>query len=340
MVDQLTSATVVVTVANAPYLAAAMALGDSVAKHCPGVRFIIGLIDRLPTEMDVEYETLSLEQLFPDGFQDLVLRSGVFGVAVAGKAAALQAVFGSFPDVELAIYVDSDSWATGDFVSVARRHSGNILLTPHSIETAPGFEVANRLLRYGQFNAGFIAVRRSDEANRFLEWWGRMIASECSSGVLVSSYVDQGYLDLVPLAFPSTQIIKDPGVNAGYWTPGFEQLCRRGGSWFLSDERIVSLFHFSGFSASEPDRLTKFLPRSIGAQSAELRELLGSYGTALSARSTSGQLKGWLQEEAERIAYQDRRALGLFSRAFRQIGVLLNRIGWKLILRHWARSRN
>ena len=90
-----------------------------------------------------------------------------------------------------------------------------IVISPHWREISP---VANTDYKYnfmhGLYNGGFFATRDADD---FLQWWTEMCAIECSAESSNGTYVDQKYLDVVPLYFDGVSIIRHSGCNVAGW---------------------------------------------------------------------------------------------------------------------------
>lgn len=69
--------------------------------------------------------------------------------------------------------------------------------------------------RHGLYNGGFFIVNKSGK--EILDWWSEMCSFKCTADELDSTYVDQKYLDVVPLYFDDVHIIKHKGCNVAAW---------------------------------------------------------------------------------------------------------------------------
>jgi hypothetical protein len=158
---------------------------------------------------------------------------------------ALKPAFLKFLQVkhERLIYCDCDLYFYNKYqflVDMLDEH--RIVLSPHWREIRP---VANTDYRYnflhGLYNGGFIAVR---DANDFLEWWREMCAIECTAESCNGTYVDQKYLDLVPLYFDDVGIIRHKGCNIAGWNRyGIERTATDHG--ILADGQEIVFIHYS-----------------------------------------------------------------------------------------------
>jgi hypothetical protein len=116
-------------------------------------------------------------------------------------------------DLDRLSYLDSDLYFFSDAAQVERECAGSsIALSPHRF----GPRSAHRR-KYGEFNAGWVSVDGSAEANRFVEWWRDRCLEWCSMLVEDSRFADQKYLDRVPVLFAGTYILSHPGMNLGPW---------------------------------------------------------------------------------------------------------------------------
>lgn len=69
--------------------------------------------------------------------------------------------------------------------------------------------------RHGLFNGGFFISNRSGV--NILDWWAECTANKCTANENDPTYVDQKYLDVVPIYFEDVHIIKHKGCNVAAW---------------------------------------------------------------------------------------------------------------------------
>ena len=85
----------VFTLCSTNYLAHAKTLGDSLRKTNPNYRFVIGLVDRVPAQLQSSfwqpYELIEVEELGIEGFAEMVQRYDVVELNTAVKAVLLRA---------------------------------------------------------------------------------------------------------------------------------------------------------------------------------------------------------------------------------------------------------
>lgn len=119
---------------------------------------------------------------------------------------------------EKVIYVDNDICFTSSpelLFSLLDEHA--VLLTPHHYAADPQKDQfwleAN--FRVGLFNAGFVGVN-SNGVNA-MEWWASCCAYTVQKSAWRGLFDDQKYLDLMPVLFEGTHIVRDRGCNVAGW---------------------------------------------------------------------------------------------------------------------------
>jgi hypothetical protein len=152
---------------------------------------------------------------------------------------------------EKVIYVDNDCYFVNDFKFLLDElnHHG-ILLTPHWRLMTPSTEFSYNLSD-GIFNAGFVGV--SKDAKPMLEWWKSLCEWKCSFSPDYGFFVDQKYLDLVPVLFEDTyKTIQHRGCNVASWNAlENERVEQPDGSILIKDKWPVIFVHLSHWKRDE-----------------------------------------------------------------------------------------
>ena len=104
------------------------------------------------------------------------------------------------------------------------------MLTPHLTERLDDGRQPTELaiLQSGSYNLGFIALRRTEETRRFVEWWQRKLVRDCVVDIPRGLFTDQKWIDLVPGMYESVSIVRDPGWNVAYWNLNHRAVARDG----------------------------------------------------------------------------------------------------------------
>jgi glycosyltransferase involved in cell wall biosynthesis len=203
--------------------------------------------------------------------------------ATALKPSLLRTLAGrGDPDV---LYFDPDIWIFEDLQDVsASARSYAIVLTPHARAPFPrdGYLPDERMiLRAGVFNLGFIGINAAT-AQPFLDWWSERLARECRVAIEEALFVDQRWVDFVPVFFDH-RVLSDPTLNVAYWNLHERQL-RWTGRRYEVEGTPLRFFHFSGFDPKQPDTLsshTGTVPRIRLADHPAVERLCAEYASRL-----------------------------------------------------------
>ncbi|MEQ1676440.1 MAG: hypothetical protein ABL876_07060 [Chitinophagaceae bacterium] len=98
------------------------------------------------------------------------------------------------------------------------------ILTPGRTTRSPQVHEEEFLsgYKYGQFNAGLIGA--TERSIPMLKWWAECCAYRIETNFLDGLFVDQKYLDAVPVLFENIGIIKHKGCNIAFWN---QHECKR-----------------------------------------------------------------------------------------------------------------
>ena len=198
-------------------------------------------------------------------------------------------------NLDALVYLDPDIFVYAPldpvFDSLAE---GTAVLTPHM--TAPVFDGCSPseqdLLYNGTYNLGFIAVSRSAEAGRLLQWWEqRCLALGFSEG-RTGLFVDQKWANLMPGLFAGVTVSRDAGLNMAYWNLHERRLGSQSGkagdgAWQVlsSTTEAVPLrfFHFSGVELADDGELSRHTDRFTLKSRPDLQPLFRAYREAVQA---------------------------------------------------------
>lgn len=167
-----------------------------------------------------------------------------------------------------------------------------VVLTPHYRKPQPDTDYESDLgmMRFGSFNLGFFAVRKSAQAEDFLQWWSRRCIDFSFMESQFGLSTDQKWVSIAPCFFDFLKISFDSGYNAAPWNT-FERTISqfKNDHYFLDDGSRLIFFHFSNFDHSDPQYLNK-RASSEKNNSYELLEKLGvEYSKILRAMESKVQ---------------------------------------------------
>lgn len=282
------------TIVAQNYLPAARVLATSFLEHHPSSSFTVLLLDATAEERPSEgFEVLSPYEIgIPrDEVRRMAMIYDVKEFATAVKPWLLEtllvrgsgdAVVYFDPDIEIFASLD-------DVAELARTHS--IVLTPHITTPLPPDGLLPddlMILQAGTYNLGFIAV--APGAERFLDWWSARLARDCRVAIDRGQFVDQRWVDFVPVLFEHT-VLRDPTCNVAYWNL-HERSVADTGRGYEVEGRPLRFFHFSGFDPKKPELLSAHLgpwSRIRLSEHPELVRLCREYADRMIANGFAGQ---------------------------------------------------
>jgi glycosyltransferase involved in cell wall biosynthesis/GT2 family glycosyltransferase len=287
-VASLTNATQVFTIIARNYLAYARVLAASLARHNPGIRLHVIVLDDPDRTISAgpAFDIIHADELPFDPPSDFHTMAAIYDVtelATALKPWMFEHLFSR--GASAAIYLDPDIEvfdSLGPLEPLTREHG--MLLTPHVTEPMPqdGMRPDERdLLLAGIYNLGFLALS-AEAATKFLPWWRERLRRNCLNDPAEGLFVDQRWIDFAPALFEPA-ILKDPGYNVAYWNLP-HRLLTRDGDRIVVNDRPLRFFHFSGFSPNAPHLLSRHQHASLRIRLSEmplLAELCERYAAAL-----------------------------------------------------------
>jgi len=160
------------------------------------------------------------------------------------KSVALEHILTQVDDLDWVIYLDSDMMIYGDpDQGLPPGTSNHVMLTPHRPSNS---HFKSFMAKAGDFNAGYIAFRNSEEGRRALRWWRNKCEESCSVIADSKVYADQRYLDDIPHLFNGVFISEHTGVNAAPWNILGKDITRVNGIVFVNEQPLL-IYHMQGF---------------------------------------------------------------------------------------------
>lgn len=116
------------------------------------------------------------------------------------------------------IYVDPDIYFVNEFDFLFDRlDQSSVLLTPHWSDTNPWINESGlyHVLQDGLFNAGFVGANKN--GLDALNWWAEVCHFKTEKNLQHGLFVDQKYLDILPVQFENVGIVRHRGCNLASW---------------------------------------------------------------------------------------------------------------------------
>ena len=263
--------TYVFTSATLAYLPKVRVLAETVKAHSPKVHFCLLLGELRPLSRPIAApeidEVVTLDELGIADLKRWVFQHSLIELCTAIKGLFLKQLLAR-PNCGAVFYFDPDIVLFGAIEEMVRRFDdGPILLTPHLIvpETSLTAILDNEVavLKHGLFNLGFLAVLPSPEGRAFAEWWWTRLKDSCRSDIAGGLFTDQRWIDLVPIFFEGTVIVRDTAWNVATWNLGQRRVSGTLESGLLVDGRPLVFFHFSGIDSGAQLAMLKKYGRGI-----------------------------------------------------------------------------
>lgn len=262
--------TIVYTICTSSHLGQAKTMADSLMKHNPGYKVVIGLVDMAEDVPDLDffqpYEILPVEKL---GLAEFVSMKKKY--TLLGLTCALKSFYGAYllehvrPD--RLIYIDTDIFITGGFEYLEKcLEEYSIIVSPHINSPFPDDNkrpTENVMLNVGIYNGGFFAVKNDVQAIAFFSWWKKQMKDKCYEDPKEGLFDDQIWLNLVPLYFQKVLVLDHPGYNAAYWNL-HERVIEQNGTDFVVNKTFpLIFFHYSGYSLDHPNEIARHQDRFV-----------------------------------------------------------------------------
>ncbi|MEK6806985.1 MAG: glycosyl transferase [Pseudomonadota bacterium] len=268
------------TSAACNYLPKTRLLVESLRKHHPEFRCVLGLSDLPGTAPLAETgwdEVLPMSDLGIPDWRRWAFCHDIVELSTAIKPFVLRNLL-QRPDCEAVFYFDPDIVLFSrldDLIALFER--GDLLLTPHQTipEATTEAVVDNEIcsLRHGVYNLGFIGVQPSAQGHAFAEWWSRRVYDFCRKDIPNGLFTDQRWIDLAPAFFPGVHVVRSSRFNVAPWNLTTRRV---GGSLrdgVTVDGQPLGFYHFTGFDSGAHG----IMAGKYGADSAAVQELVAWY---------------------------------------------------------------
>jgi hypothetical protein len=276
----------VVTVVTRSYLAHARVLAEELRRYHPDVPLFTVIAD--PGE---DGEELSAEPFRVVGLDELgdprMVEEMCYIYSPFELCCALRGLLHRYvlrrTDVDRWLFLDADVFICGELTPVLEEiGEGSITLSPHITSSVYPERRDQPELEYlsgGIYNGGVLGLRRDETTERFVDWFCARLRHYALAEP--PTFVDQLWLNLVPLLFPGTRHFAHRGVNVAHWNIHERPLGLDPDGTIRVGHDPLLLAHFSGADLEDGSRISKHAPWLDGHAPPAWGELLGRYGDAL-----------------------------------------------------------
>jgi hypothetical protein len=262
------------------YLAFARTLVQSFLTFNPDYKCYVLIVDDFEEYINPAEECFEIVKLTDLGIPHLpgfCFKYNIKELCTAAKASLLDYLI-SEKSVRRLLYLDPDILVTASLDAIFEElGTADIVLTPHLDTDYPDDDLLpddGNILRAGQFNLGFIGIRSSENAQSFLNWWKPKLYKNCVVDVSHGYFVDQKFIDFVPIFFKNLFVERNAGYNVAYWNLHSRRISGENGAWKCNGGPLY-FFHFSGYNP-ESDAISSHIPSSLARYRLSNRSDLGT----------------------------------------------------------------
>ncbi len=249
----------VFTVCTNSHLAKAKSMADSFVSFNPDFQVIIGVTDVLTSAVNIDFflphKLLEIKDIGILDLGWLIDRYNPLELSCLGKPYFAAYFLETNPELTHLYYFDSDMCFYNSIHSIEQSlDNSSIVISPHFFEDLPngGLPMMRGFLNSGLYNGGFFAIKRSTEALSFIDWWKKRVHSEGFKNFTDGMFVDQLWLNFVPLLFKNVLIDPNLGHNVGYWNMHERSVQFIDNQYIVNQKWPLVFFHFSGFNPNQP----------------------------------------------------------------------------------------
>lgn len=219
--------TVFSTIITADHIQYALALRKSILDFGKDIFFHILVVDKtkgLKVQIENNYSNTSIcyaEDICIDGIAKSIF-SRYYHSDMDAFRWSMKPVFIKYLLLEKnygkVIYTDCDIHFYSDYhFLLDELDMYNVLITPHWRSSNPNVDLPNFEMLYtnGIYNGGFIGANK--KAIAVMEWWAMACEYRCIKDPINGMFVDQAYLNLLPVYFEKVGIVKHKGCNVANW---------------------------------------------------------------------------------------------------------------------------
>lgn len=251
------------TLCSASHLAFAKTMADTLIKHNPDYKVIIGLVDKINNRFDTGFfaphTIIEIGDMQIPRLDEMSAKYTILELSCAMKPFMAQYLLQQYKP-EVLIYTDTDITYHAPLLDVENRlREKDVLVTPHFTTALDNqfFPDEKEFLRSGLYNAGFFAMNNRQGTHDVLNWWGSRMEEFCYLNLAEGLGADQNWLNFVPQYFTTAEVYRNKGVNVAYWNLHERTVTLENGKLMVNGNTPLVFLHLSGYSWQSPDVLSK-----------------------------------------------------------------------------------
>lgn len=251
------------TIVTNDYLPQALALKKSLLDNNPDYKFIIALLDDLSAVQEYlnnfnNSNIIELNKIGLENFNEMLNKYSAFEMSCALKPFVAKYLIINYNPSILA-YFDSDILIFNSLSELLQIDNSAMLVTPHCCTPVNRFdnhEMDLKLLNYGLYNAGFfVCYPAHNQTLEILSWWADKLKTECTTDLCNGKFVDQVWMNLMPIYFTGVKIFNHLGYNVALWNLSEREINVENDEFIINNNSKVKLtfFHYSGYNVLTPE---------------------------------------------------------------------------------------
>ncbi|MEO7984335.1 MAG: hypothetical protein ABI688_09655 [Bacteroidota bacterium] len=238
----------VCTIITADYLPLAKVLYKSLQKHVPGTSLQVLVVDKHNYASAGDFILHSVESLNDSAYFKGIQKK--YGNSSPDYFRwALKPVFIGYlleQGFDKVLFTDPDIYFVSNFNFLFEKlDNSNVLLTPHwaNIDPTENEDSLLAVLKGGLYNAGFIGTNKDGAAA--MAWWAGLCHYKTEDLKELGLFVDQKYLDILPVQFDKVEVIRHRGCNLASWNIDSSKREMINGKLLINKEFEPVFIHFA-----------------------------------------------------------------------------------------------
>lgn len=248
----------------ANYVHKARVLAKSVKKNIPNAKMILCLVeDKIDDRIfnDCFDDIVLAKDAWEGNFERFIFKHSIVEASTSVKGQFFRYLMDKYTDEDSFIYLDPDIYVYSDFIELRTMlKKYPIIVCPHLLN--PGnIDMELSSTTHGVYNLGFLAVNRSEESRKCIDWWADRLYLYCYDDVMRGIFTDQKWFDLVPCFF-DVKILKHHGYDFAPWSLLNCTITKNDNNEYSVNGDALRFIHFSGFGSSINKCIEQWLPES------------------------------------------------------------------------------
>ena len=272
------------TICTNSFLSLARAAAKSFLSHHHDYEFFVGIIDPPDPRIENYYKGFTIVNCDQIGVEELDPMARIYNISelsCALKSYFTRYFIKEYPSASEILYLDADLFFYAPLTELPDLHKQyDIVLTPHIIKPMvfdgkQPDEIA--YLATGTYNGGFFSIRVTENSCRFIDWWCERMRHYCFYSLDQGLFVDQKWMNLVPVFFEKVFIIKSAGYNVSYWNLHERSISFNDNQYWVNKDDKLRFFHFSSINLKQGILFYKQQDRFSDASLPLVKELFVKY---------------------------------------------------------------